>query len=165
MQVRQAVRLRQYSRRTEEAYAGWIKRFVRYHGLRHPAELGAAEIEPFLAYLAEQRSLSESSLTQALSALLFLYRNVLHQDVAIGLVPRPKGVSRLPVVLTRDEVRALLARLEGTPRLVALLLYGSGLRLLEALQLRVKDLDLQVGEIRIRRAKGGKDRVTMLARG
>jgi integron integrase len=164
-QVRQAVRLRQYSRRTEEAYAGWIKRYIRYHGLRHPTELGAADVERFLADLAEHRSLGESSLTQALSALLFLYRNVLHQDVAIGRIARPKGVKRLPVVLTRDEVRRLIARLEGTPRLVALLLYGSGLRVLEALQLRVKDLDLQAGEIRIRRAKGGQDRVTMLAQG
>jgi integron integrase len=164
-QVRQAVQLRQYSRRTEEAYGHWIKRFIRFHGLRHPAELGAADIERFLADLAEQRSLGESSLTQALSALLFLYRHVLHQDVEVGRIPRAKGVSRVPVVLTRDEVRSLLARLEGTPRLVALLLYGSGLRVLEALELRVKDLDLQTGEIRIRRAKGGQDRVTVLARG
>ena len=137
-QVRQAVRMRQYSRRTEEAYANWIKRFVPYHGVRHPAELGAADIERFLADLADQRSLGESSLTQALSALLFLYRNMLHQDVSIGRIPRPKCPSRLPVVLGRDEVRCLLARLEGTPRLVALLLYGSGLRLLEALELRVR---------------------------
>ena len=136
--MRQAVRLRQYSHRTEEAYASRIK---------------------------EHRSLGERSLTQALSALLFLYRNVLHQDVAIGRIARPKGVKRLPVVLTRDEVRRRLARLEGTPRLVALLLYGSGLRVLEALQLRVKDLDLQACEIRLRRAKGGKDRVTMLTQG
>jgi integron integrase len=164
-QVRQAVQLRQYSRRTEEAYGHWIKRFIRFHGLRHPAELGAADIESFLAELAGQRSLGESSLAQALSALLFLYRHVLHQDVEVGRIPRAKGIGRVPVVLTRDEVRSLLARLEGTPRLVALLLYGSGLRVLEALELRVKDLDLQTGEIRIRRAKGGQDRVTVLARG
>ena len=164
-QVRRAVRLRQYSRRTEEAYARWIKRFIRYHHLRHPAELGEADIERFLAHLAERRSLGESSLTQALSALLFLYRHVLHRDLAIGRIPRAKGISRLPVVLTRDEVRRVLARLDGTRRLVALLLYGSGLRVLEALQLRVKDCDLELGEIRVRRAKGGKDRITMLARG
>ena len=164
-QVHRAVRLRQYSRRTEEAYARWIKRFIRYHHLRHPAELGEADIERFLAHLAERRSLGESSLTQALSALLFLYRHVLHRDLAIGRIPRAKGISRLPVVLTRDEVRRVLARLDGTRRLVALLLYGSGLRVLEALQLRVKDCDLELGEIRVRRAKGGKDRITMLARG
>ena len=164
-QVRQAVRLRRYSRRTEEAYVRWIKHYVRYHGLRHPAELGAGEVERFLADLAERRSLSGSSLTQALSALLFLYRNVLGMDLPVGRIPRPKGVGRLPVVLTRDEVRLIIARLDGVPRLVALLLYGSGLRILEALELRVKDVDLEVGELRIRRAKGGKDRVTMIARG
>jgi integron integrase len=133
--------------------------------LRHPAELGVADIERILAELADHRSLGESSLTQALSALLFLYRNVLHQDIAIGRVARPKGVKWLPVVLTRDEVRRLLARLGGTPRLGGVAAVRQGLRVLEALELRVKDLDLQAGEIRIRRAKGGRDRVTMLAQG
>ena len=121
------MRLRQYSRRTEEAYAAWIKRYIRYHGLRHPSELGAVDVERFLADLAEHRSLGESSLTQALSALLFLYRNVLRQDIAVGRIARPKGVKRLPVVLTRDEVRRLLARLEGTPQ-------GSWLPVLRALR-------------------------------
>ena len=164
-QVRRAVRVRRFSRRTEEAYAAWIRRYVRYHGLRHPAELGAAEVERFLADLAERQGVSGSTQTQALSALLFLYRVVLRRELAVGEIPRARGIVRVPVVLTRAEVRRLLDRLAGTPRLVALLLYGSGLRLLESLQLRVKDLDLELGEIRIRQAKGGKDRVTMLARG
>jgi integron integrase len=163
-QFRRAIRLRQFSRRTEEAYAGWIRRFVRFHGLRHPAELGAAEIEQFLGDLAERRELAGSSQTQALSALLFLYRVVLRREIRVADIPRAKGIKRLPVVLTREEVRRLLGRLSGTPRLVALLLYGSGLRLLEALELRVKDLDFETGEIRVRRAKGGKDRITMLGR-
>ncbi|HEU5039967.1 MAG TPA: integron integrase, partial [Gemmatimonadales bacterium] len=164
-QVRRAVRVRQFSRRTEEAYAGWIRRFIRYHGMRHPAELGAAEVERFLADLAERQGLGSSSQTQALSALLFLYRVVLRRELPAGEIPRAKGIARVPVVLTRTEVRQVLERLAGVPRLVALLLYGSGLRLLEALELRVKDLDLPMAEIRIRRAKGGKDRVTMIAQG
>lgn len=163
-QVRRAARVRQFSRRTEEAYAAWVRRYVRFHGMRHPAELGAAEIEQFLAHLAD-RGLGASSRTQALSALLFLYRVVLRRELPAAEIPRARGVSRVPVVLNREEVRGLLAGMRGAPRLVALLLYGSGLRLLEALELRVKDLDLEVGEIRIRRAKGGKDRVTMIARG
>jgi integron integrase len=163
-QVRRAVRLRHFSRRTEEAYAGWIRRFVRFHGLRHPAEMGAAEIEQFLGELAERRELAGSSQTQALSALLFLYRVVLRREIRVADIPRAKRIQRVPVVLTREEVRRLLARLTGTPRLVALLLYGSGLRLLEAMELRVKDLDLETGEVRVRRAKGGKDRITMLSR-
>ena len=163
-EVRRAVRLRHFSPRTEEAYAAWIRRFVRYHGMRHPAELGAADNERFLGDLAVHQQLGSSSQTQALSALLFLYRVVLRRPVAVSALPRAKGVARLPVVLTRDEVRGLLARLGGVSRLVATLLYGSGLRLLEALELRVKDLDLATGEIRIRRAKGAKDRVTVLAR-
>ena len=163
-QVRRAVRVRQFSRRTEQAYAAWVRRFVRYHGMRHPAELGAAEVERFLVDLAERQGLGGSSQTQALSALLFLYRVVLRRELAVGEIPRAKGIVRIPVVLSRAEVRGVLDRLRGMPRLVALLLYGSGLRLLEALQLRIKDLDLDLGEIRIRRAKGGKDRVTMLSR-
>jgi site-specific recombinase XerD len=163
-QVRRAVRVRQFSRRTEEAYVGWVRRYVRFHRMRHPAELGPAEIEQFLAHLAD-RGLGASSRTQALSALLFLYRVVLRRELPAGEIPRARGISRVPVVLNREEVRRLLGGLSGAPRLVALLLYGSGLRLLEALELRVKDLDLVVGEIRIRRAKGGKDRVTMIARG
>jgi integrase len=139
------VRLGQYSRRTEEAHAHWIKRFVRYHGLRRPSALGAGDVERFLAELAERGSLSESSLSQA------LYRSILRVDVSVGRIPRPKSVSRVPVVLTATRCAGYWAGLQGIPRLVALLLYGSGLRRLEALQLRVKDLDLHVGEIRAAR--------------
>ena len=116
-QLRRAVRVRQFSRRTEEAYAAWVRRFVRYHGMRHPAELGAADIEAFLADLAERRGLGSSSQTQALSALLFLYRAVLHQDIGAADIPRARGIGRVPVVLTREEVRALIAGLRGVPRL------------------------------------------------
>lgn len=161
--LRSAIRVRHYSPRTEEAYVGWVRRFAQFHGLRHPAELGREEVEAFLTALAEGGGLSESSQTQALSALLFMYRIVLRKDLE-GLVevPRAKRPERLPVVLTPEEVRTVLSRLQGTPHLVALLLYGSGLRLLEALELRVKDVDFGGGELRIRRAKGAKDRVTML---
>jgi integrase len=163
-QVRQAVRLRHLSPRTEESYIAWIRRYIRFHALRHPRELGAADVTRFLASLAEARRLSASSQTQALSALLFLYKDVLHRQLeSVVPIPRAKQPVRLPVVLDRDEVRLLLARPAGPPRIAALLMYGSGLRLLEVLQLRVKDLDFGLGEIVVRRAKGGKDRVTMLA--
>jgi integron integrase len=161
--VRQAARVHHYSLRTEEAYVGWVRRYVRYHGLRHPAELGAREVRDFLTALADRGKLSASSQTQALSALLFLYREVLGRELSdAGEVVRAKQPSRLPVVLSREEVRALLDRLRGSPRLACVLMYGSGLRLLEAMELRVKDLDFALGEIRVRRAKGAKDRVTML---
>jgi integron integrase len=144
-QVRRAVRVRHYSPRTEESYVAWVRRYVRFHGLRHPGELGVQEITRFL------------------SALLFLYRDVLHRDLGpLGEIARAKQPARLPVVLAKDEVREVLARLSDAPRVAVLLMYGSGLRLLEALQLRVKDLDFTMREITIRRAKGGKDRVTVL---
>ena len=163
--VRQTVRLRHYSRRTEEAYVGWIRRFVRFNRMTHPIELGPAEVTRFLASLAETGRVSASTQTQALSALLFLYRDVLHREIdGVGDVIRARQPVRLPVVLTRDEVKAVLGLLTGPPCIAGLLMYGSGLRLLEAVQLRVKDLDFVIGEIRVRRAKGAKDRVTMLAR-
>ena len=162
-QVRQAVRVRHYSDRTEESYVAWVRRFVRFHGMRHPLELGGGEINRFLTALAESGRLSASTQTQALSALLFLYRHVLQRDPGdLGLIARAKAPVRLPVVLDRDEVRLVLARLSGPPRLAALLMYGAGLRLSEALQLRVKDLDFTMREITLRRAKGAVDRVTML---
>jgi integrase len=165
-QLRLALRVHHYSPRTEQAYVGWVRRYVRYHGLRHPGELRGDAIREFLTALADRAHLSASSQTQALSALIFLYREVLHVDPgAIGDIVRAKQPARLPVVLTREEVRALLDRLQGIPRVVCILLYGSGLRLLEALQLRVKDLDFSGGEIRVRRAKGAKDRVTVLPGG
>lgn len=164
--VRRALKLRHYSRRTEEAYVGWIRRFIRYHGLRHPAELGGPDIERFLSDLAELRRVSASTQTQALSALLFLYRDVLGRPPSHlqGLV-RARRPERVPVVLSREEVRLILRTLEGTPKLVAMLLYGAGLRLLECLELRIKDLDFSRGQILVRRGKGAKDRVTMLPDG
>lgn len=164
-QVRRALRVGRYSRRTEEAYVNWIRRYVIFNGRRHPAELGEADVSRFLTSLAMDERVSASTQSQAASALLFLYRKVLRVDLKwLDDVARASPGRRLPVVLTREEVRAVLDQLEGTKRLVVMLLYGSGLRLLECLRLRVKDIDLERGEIRLRRGKGGKDRITMLAR-
>jgi integron integrase len=161
--VREAVRLRHYSRRTEEAYVGWIRRYILFHGRRHLLELGADEINCFLTDLAVRGNVSASTQNQAFNALLFLYRTVLDVDPGrLEGVVSARRPRRLPVVLTRAEVRAVLDGLDGTPRLVAGLLYGSGLRLLEALRLRVKDLDFARGEVLVRDGKGQKDRVTML---
>lgn len=162
-QVRRAIRARQYSPRTESAYVRWVREFVRFHNLRHPKELGADEIRQFVSYLANERRVSASTQNQALCALLFLYREVLGGDIGwidgIELTRRPR---RLPVVLTRDEVRAVLRELSGTSRLIASLMYGSGLRLMEVSQLRIKDLDLNRSQITVRDGKGRKDRVTVL---
>jgi integron integrase len=161
--LRSAIRLRHYSRRTEEAYAGWVRRYVVFHGKRHPSEMGDAEISKFLSYLAEDRQVSASTQNQALNALVFLYKEVLRQPIgSLSGVVRAKRPATLPIVLTKPEVRALLGQLEGVPLLIAVLLYGSGLRLLECLTLRVKDLDFERMEIRLRRGKGAKDRVTVL---
>jgi integron integrase len=161
--LRRAIRIRHYSGRTEESYVAWVRRYVLFHGRRHPRELGAADVNRFLAALAEREKLSASSQTQALSALLFLYREVLAVRLdGLETVVRAKQPTRVPVVLDRNEVRAVLGGLTGTPRIVALLLYGGGLRLLESLELRVKDLDFAMGQVVVRRAKGGKDRVTVL---
>ncbi len=161
--VREAIRTRHLSPRTEEAYVFWIRRYVLFHGKRHPAELGGAEVTRFLSHLAVAARVSASTQNQALSALLFLYRRVLHIDLPWleGLV-RAKRPARLPVVLSRDEVAAVLAHLDGVRWLVAALLYGAGLRLLECLQLRVKDVDLVRNEIVVRAGKGDRDRRTML---
>jgi len=141
--VRNAIRLRHYSKATETAYVGWIRRYVHFHGKQHPEKLGEAEISRFLTHLAVRQHVSASTQNQALSALLFLYREVLTRDVHwLDDLVRAKRPKRLPVVLTQAEVAALLELLEGTPKLVASLLYGSGLRLLEALRLRIKDIDL-----------------------
>ncbi|HTE44161.1 MAG TPA: phage integrase N-terminal SAM-like domain-containing protein, partial [Gemmatimonadaceae bacterium] len=161
--VRGRMRARHMSPRTERAYVGWIIRYIRYHGTRHPAELGEAEIVAFLTYLAADRRVSRSTQMQALSGLLLLYRDVLDRPVGdLRAVLRSTSPTRLPVVLSRAEVRAVLAALSGPTRLVALLLYGAGLRLMECLTLRLKDTDFARGEITVRRGKGGKDRVTML---
>lgn len=161
--VRGHMRARHLSPRTEQAYIGWIIRYVRYHGMRHPSELGEPEIIAYLTYLAAERRVSRSTQMQALSALMLMYREVL--GVAIGDLRRTlrsSSTPRLPAVLTRDEVRLLLANLRGPTRLIALLLYGAGLRLMECLTLRVKDLDFERREIRVRAGKGGKDRVAIL---
>ncbi len=162
--VRRAIRLRHYSRHTEEAYVAWVRRFVRFAGLRHPSELGEAEVRAFLEHLAERDQVSASTQNQAVAALLFLYEAVLGRRLAVSPqgVVHAKELQRLPVVLSREEVRAVLAQLRGVAHLVALLLYGSGLRLLECLSLRVKDVDFHRGEIRVRGGKGGVDRVVPL---
>ncbi len=161
--VRSAIRARHYSPRTEEAYVGWVLRYVRFVGLRHPLELGAKEVTAFLTDLAERGRVSASTQNQAASALVFLYEQVLERPLGgVPRVVRAKESSRLPVVLTRAEVQAVLAELRGPSRLVVSLLYGSGLRLMEGLRLRIKDLDFGRGEIVVREGKGAKDRVTML---
>ena len=161
--VREAARVRHYSRRTESAYLAWIRRFIFFHGKRHPAEMGAPEITKFLSSLAVEGNVAASTQNQALSALLFLYRDVLEQDLPwLDDVVRAKRPARLPVVLTRDEVRTLLLQMHGVPRLMAMLLYGAGLRLLECAHLRVKDVDFARNQLVVRSGKGDKDRVTML---
>jgi integron integrase len=162
--VREAVRARHYSPRTEEAYVGWIRRFIRFNRLRHPRDMGEAEITAFLSSLAIRGHVSASTQNQALAALLFLYREVLGSRVEwLEGIVRAKKPVRLPVVLTRGEVRALIENLQGEKKLMVTLLYGGGLRLMECLELRVKDLDLERGQITVREGKGGKDRVTVLA--
>jgi integron integrase len=161
--VRAALRVRHYSLRTEECYIQWIRRFILFHHKRHPLEMGAAEINAFLTDLAVVGRVSASTQNQAFSALLFLYQKVLEVDPGrIAGVVRAVRPKRLPVVLTREEVRRVIEQLDGTFALIARLLYGSGLRLLECLRLRVKDIDLGRGEITVRQGKGDKDRRTML---
>jgi integron integrase len=162
-QIRHAITARHYSHRTEKSYVGWVRRFVLFHGKRHPAEMGEAEITAFLSDLATRRRVSASTQNQALSALLFLYRSVLNKDLEWlnGIVYAKRPV-RLPVVLTRAEVHAVLDQMHGTPRLMASLMYGAGLRLLECARLRIKDVDFDMGQITVRSGKGQKDRVTML---
>jgi integron integrase len=158
-----AIRLRHRSRKTETAYVGWIRRFILFHGKRHPKEMGAPEVERFLSSLAVEGGVSASTQNQALAAILFLYRGVLgsHLPWMDGIV-RARKPERLPVVLTRQEVAALLGELAGRERLMATLLYGSGLRLLECIRLRVKEIDFAKREILVRAGKGDKDRMTML---
>jgi integron integrase len=161
--VHEAIRRKYYSRRTDEAYVHWIKRFIYFHGKRHPRELGEAEVTAFLNDLALARNVAGGTQNQALSALLFLYKEVLGRDLPWldGLV-RAKRPPRLPTVLTRAEVEAILAQLTGVRWLIASLLYGAGLRVMECLRLRVKDVDLEYRQILVREGKGEKDRVTML---
>ena len=161
--VRAAVRLRHFSRRTEKAYAGWIRRYTLFHGRRHPVEMGGEQVTRFLSHLAVEGKVSASTQNQALSALLFLYRDVLAKDLPwIDEIVRAKRPVRLPVVLARGEVRALLRELDGVELLMASLLYRAGLRLLECCRLRVKDIEFSRSEILLRDGKGGKDRVRRL---
>jgi integron integrase len=161
--ARERMRTRHLALRTEQAYLHWLQRYLVFHDRRHPRELGAPEVEQFLSHLAVHRKVSAATQNQALQALLFLYRHVLGIELPwLNEVTRASQPKRLPVVLDRAEVRALLSQLRGTPWLVANLLYGSGLRLMEGLGLRVKDLALERGELIVRLGKGGKDRVTML---
>jgi integron integrase len=161
--IRDKIRLKHYSIRTETAYVDWVRRFVNFHHRRHPRELGPEHVEAFLSHLAVQRNVASSTQNQAKSALLFLYKEVLGSELPwLENVESAKRPQRLPVVLTRTEVDAVLSRMHGTNGLIARLLYGSGLRLMEAVRLRVKDLDLERCEILIRDGKGAKDRVTML---
>jgi len=162
-QVRDAIHKRHYSYRTEKQYVGWIRRFIRFHGMRHPAEMGGAEVEAYLSHLATQRHVASATQAQALAALLFMYKRVLEIDLPwLGNVTRAQRPKRLPVVLSRAEVRQVLAQLHGDYWLIASLLYGSGLRLMESLRLRVKDLDLDRRCLLVRDGKGAKDRVTIV---
>ena len=162
-QVRGKIRLKHYSIRTEQAYVDWIRRFVLHFDKRHPSEMGAREVEAFLTHLAVHGKVAAATQNQAKSALLFLYREILDQDLPwLDNVERAKAPKRLPVVLTQAEVQSVLSRLSGTHWLVAGLLYGAGLRIMEALRLRVKDVEFSRGEILVREGKGFKDRVTML---
>ncbi|MBI5504641.1 MAG: integron integrase, partial [Deltaproteobacteria bacterium] len=161
--VRLAIRTRHYSRSTEKAYSGWIRRFVLFHGKRHPSEMGAEEIAAFLTHLAVHCRVSARTQNQALHALLFLYSRVLQIELPriSGIAPA-KTTKRLPVVLGRDEVAVVLGTLTGTPKIMATLLYGAGLRVMECCRLRVKDVDFRANQIIVRAGKGQKDRVTLL---
>jgi integron integrase len=161
--VREALRWRHYSRRTEQAYRHWVKRFIFFHHVQHPAQMAEPEINAFLTHLAIKEKVSASTQNQALSALLFLYRHVLGREIGdLGDVIRARKPHHLPVVMTREEVKAVLRCLDGDKWLMASLMYGAGLRLMECLRLRVQDIDLAANQITVRDGKGSKDRVTML---
>ena len=161
--AREAIRRRHLSPRTEDAYVQWMQRYYEFHGRRHPAALGAEHLTAFLNDLAVRRGVAASTQNQALAALVFLYREVLRRDLPwLDGVVRAKAPARLPTVLGREEVRALLDALTGAPRIAAILLYGAGLRVMECCRLRVKDLDFARDQITVRAGKGGKDRTTVL---
>lgn len=162
-EVRAVLRTQHYSYRTERTYIDWILRYIRFHGLRHPKEMGAVEIEAFLTHLAVEKNVAASTQNQALAALLFLYKNVLNVNLSwLDKFTPAKKSNHLPVVLTKDEVKLIINHLTGTNWLIANLLYGSGLRLIEALRLRVKDVDFGFKQIVVRDGKGAKDRFTVL---
>ncbi len=162
-QVRDVIRRKHFSIRTEQSYVDWVRRFILFHNKRHPREMAEAEVTEFLTHLARDGRVAASTQNQALSALLFLYKQVLKQEIGwLEGVERAKRPARMPVVLTHDEVHKIFAHLHGTLRLMAGLLYGSGLRLMECVRLRVKDVDFGYVRIIVRDGKGAKDRVTML---
>jgi integron integrase len=162
-QLRESLRVRHYSLRTEDSYVDWVRRFILFHGKRHPKGLGAPEVQAFLTHLAVERRVSPSTQNQAKGALLFLYRHVLAVDLPwLSEVVQAKRQARLPVVLTPGEVRTLLDQMEGGMALLAQVLYGTGMRLMEGLRLRVKDVEFERREVTVRDGKGGKDRITML---
>ena len=169
-QVRERIRYLNYSLKTEKAYLYWIRFFIRWSatqpgGMRHPRDMIAADVEAFLSMMANERKVSASTHNQALSAVLFLYRDVLNVDLPwLNNIGRPQQTKRIPSVLTKDEVAGLLAHMEGMPALLAQLLYGTGMRLMEGMRLRVKDVDFDRHAIIVREAKGNKDRVVMLPR-
>lgn len=161
--LRESLRSRHYSRRTEETYCQWVRRYIFFHDVRHPAEMGEEEINAFLTHLAVNDKVSASTQNQALSALLYLYRHVLKRDIGdLGDVIRARKPKRLPVVLMRDEVKSILTHLDADKWLMSALMYGAGLRLMECLRLRVQDVDIAGRQIMVRDGKGGKDRRTML---
>ena len=162
-EFRRVMRLHHYSLRTEQAYADWIKRFIWFHDKRHPAEMGEQEVSAFLSHLAVERKVSASTQNQALAAILFLYSRVLGLDLPwLGSVTRARQPARLPFVISRADVQRVLAAMRGTHQLVARLLYGSGMRVLEGLRLRVGDLEFDYQQIRVRSGKGDRDRMTIL---
>jgi len=162
-QLRDKIRMKHYSIRTEKAYVGWNLRYIFFHNKRHPKEMGAREIEQFLSHLAVQKNVAASTQNQALSAILFLYKEVLGINVSwLEDVTRAKRPEKLPVVFTRDEARSVMAHLDGIPWLLACLFYGAGLRLMEGVRLQIKDIDFGYKQIVVRDGKGEKDRVTML---
>ncbi len=161
-QVRDAIRTKHYSYRTEQTYVDWITRFILFHKKRHPAEMGAPEVQAFITYLAVDRQVAASTQKQALSAVLFLYRHVLGKPLEVPEILRPEQAKQLPTVLTHEEAMSVIGRMKGTTQLMAKLLYGSGLRLMECLRLRVKDVDFGNHQIVVRDGKGEKDRVTVL---
>jgi integron integrase len=161
--LREALRSRHYSRRTVQTYCMWVKRFIYFHNVRHPDEMGESEINAFLTHLAVKERVAASTQNQALSALLFLYRHVLGREIGdLGEVIRARKPKRMPVVMTREEVKAVLSNLTGDKWLMASLMYGTGVRLMECLRLRVQDVDFSRTEVLVRDGKGAKDRITML---
>jgi site-specific recombinase XerD len=163
VQIRDQIRVLHYSIRTEDAYIGWVKRFIYFHNKRHPLEMGKSEVEAFLTHLAVERRVSSSTQSQAKSAILFLYQKVLCQELPwLTDIVTAKQPQRLPTVLTVAELRAMLKRMDGVMEMIAQLLYGGGLRLMEACRLRVQDVDFSMNQVMVRNGKGAKDRVTML---